>query len=163
MKRTLCVFLAVCLCLVLCACGKEDTTTTAHTYEDLTIRLPADFIDLSDEAYAAGLAFLHGLDPLAVNGLREEKALFASYGLELDLERYAKLVVLSNNLTVQPEKKDGILTFSYEAVTDGVSYTYVVTLRETADAFWTVQAYCPTADYSDVKDEIWDILSSVTV
>ena len=163
MKRILCIFLTVCLCLGLCACGKEETVTTAHTYDDLTIRLPADFIDLTGEDYAAGLAFLQGLDPIAVNGLREEKAFFAGYGLELDLERYAKLVVLSNNLTVQPEKKDGILTFSYEALTDGISYTYVVTLWETADAYWTVQAYCPTANYSDVSDEIWTILSSITV
>ena len=163
MKKLFCIILAACLCLGLCACGKDDTATVPHTYDDLTICLPADFIDLTGEDYAAGLAFLQGLDPIAVNGLREEKALFASYGLDLDLERYAKLVILSNNLTMQPEEKDGILTFSYEATTDGVSYTYVVTLWETANAFWTVQAYCPTADYNKVKDDMWKILSSVTV
>jgi len=163
MKKLISILLVICLCLSLCACGKQEVTTVPHTYDDLTIRLPADFIDLSEEAYASGLEFLQGLDPIAVNGLREEKALFKSYGLELDLDRYAKLVILSNNLTMQPEKKDGIHTFSYEAVTDGVSYTYVVTLWETEKAYWTVQAYCPTADYNKVKGDIWEILSSVTV
>lgn len=163
MKKILCILLPLCLCMGLLACGKEETVSVPHTYEDLTISLPQDFIDLTEEAFASGLTFLQGLDPIAVNGMREEKAIFENYGLELDLERYAKLVTLSNNLTVQPERKDGILTFSYEAISDGVAYTYVVTLWETEDAFWTVQAYCPTADYSNVSDEIWEILSSVTV
>ena len=163
MKRIICVLLVILSCLGLCACGKEKVATAPHTYEDITIQLPEDFIDLSDEAFASDLVFIQGKDPIAVNGLREEKALFESYGLELDLLRYAKLVVLSNNLTMQPEEKDGVLTFSYEAVTDGVSYTYVVTLWETKDAYWTVQAYCPTADYQKVKNDIWEILSSVTV
>ena len=98
-----------------------------------------------------------------MNGLREEKAIFASYGLDLDLAGYAKLVVLANNLTMQPEVKDGIHTFTYEAVSDGISYTYMVTLWETAEAFWTVQAYCPTADYSNSSAQMWEILRSVTV
>ena len=163
MKKVLSLILAVCLCLGLCACGKESAAMIPHTYEDLTISLPEDFMDLSQEDYAAGLAFLQGLDPIAVNGLREEKALFASYGLDLDLQRYAKLVVVANNLSIQPEEKDGILTFSYEAISDGVSYTYVVTLWETDQAFWTVQAYCPTENYPKVQDRMWQILKSVTV
>ena len=163
MKKILCVLLMLCLCLGLCACGQEAAAPVSHTYEDLTIILPADFIDLSEEAYAAGLAFLQGLDPIAINGIREEKAVFESYGLEMDLARYAKLVTMSNNLGVQPVEKEGILTFSYEATTGGVSYTYVVTMWETEKAFWTVQAYCPTADYSKVKNQMWDILTSVQV
>ena len=157
------MLLVICACLGLCACGKEKVPTAAFTYEDLTIHLPENFIDLSEEAFASGLTFLHGLDPIAINGMREEKALFASYGLELDLEQYAKLVVLSNNLTIQPETKDGILMFSYEALSDGVSYTYVVTLWETQKAFWTVQSYCPTADFPDVQKEIWEIFKDIRV
>ena len=163
MKRIVCLLLTLCLCLGLCACGKEEAAAVVHTYEDLSIRLPADFIDLTGEDYAADLTFLQGLDPIAVNGLREEKAVFASHGLELDLARYAKLVVLSNNLSVQPESNEGFYSFTYEATAEGVSYTYVVTLWETAEAFWTVQAYCPTAEYNNVSGEIWEILSSVTV
>ena len=163
MKKLLCVVLAICLCLGLCACGQKEVAQVSHTFKDLTISLPENFIDLSDEAYATGLEFLQGLDPIAVNGLREEKSVFASYGLELDLERYAKLVVMANNLSVQPQEIDGVLTFTYEATTDGVSYTYVVTVWETESAFWTVQAYCPTADYAKVQDQMWEILKSVQV
>ena len=102
---------------------------------------------------------MFGNDPIAINGLREEKATFAAYGLDLDLEDYGTLLMRSNNVSGTPEKTDGIYTFSYEAG----DMTYVVTLYETDTAFWTVQGYCPTADYSKVKNDIWDILSSVTV
>ena len=163
MKKFFCAFLAICLCLGLCACGQKEVATVPHTYEDLTIHLPENFIDLSEEAYASGLAFLQGLDPIAVNGIREEKAIFASYGMEMDLARYAKLVTMANNLGVQPVEKEGITTFSYEATTDGVSYTYVVTMWETDAAFWTVQAYCPTANYGSVQNQMWEILASVKV
>ena len=163
MKKCISVMITLILLLGLCACGQEKVATVAHTYDDLTISLPENFIDLSEEAYASGLSFLQGLDPIAVNGIREEKAIFAEYGLEMDLARYAKLVTMSNNLGVQPVEKDGVLTFSYEATTDGVSYTYVVTVWETDDAFWTVQTYCPTADYSKVQSQLWEILTSVKV
>ena len=65
----------------------------------------------------------------------------------------------SNNVKSTLSEKDGICYFSYASG----AFTYVVTLWETEDAFWTVQAYCPTADYDSVKDDIWEILSSITV
>ena len=67
--------------------------------------------------------------------------------------------MMSNQVNAQLQEKDDVRFFSYKAG----EYTYVVSLWETEEAFWTVQAYCPTADYSKVKNDIWDILSSVTV
>ena len=155
--RKLILLLLVCV-LCLTACGAEETTVP-HAYEDLTIRIPTDYIDLSDEDFAEGLDFVFGLDPIAINGLREEKATLEAYGLEVDLQRYAKLLIAANNQSCQPTQTDGIWNFTYEAN----DMTYVVTLWETEDAFWTVQAYCPTKDYPKVKKDIWNILSSVTV
>jgi len=155
--RKLILLLLVCsLCLAACS-AKE--TTALHAYEDLTIRIPADYIDLSDEEFAEGLDFVFGLDPIAINGLREEKATFAAYGLEVDLERYGKLLIAANNVSSQLTQTDGIWNFSYASG----HMTYVVTLWETEDAYWTVQGYCPTENYSKVKKDIWNILSSVTV
>ena len=159
MKKWIALLLALVLCAgVLPGCGEKEEAVP-HTYEDLTISLPADFIDLSGEDFAQDLTFIQGLDPIAVNGLREEKATFAAYGLELDLQRYGQLVLLSNNVSGKLEQKDGIWTFSYEAG----GYTYLVTLWETEEAFWTVQAYCPVDDYSKVQKDMWEILSSVSV
>ena len=159
MKIHFVLLLALVLCIgLLSGCGAKETTAS-HTHEDLSIAIPLDFIDLSDRSYANGLSFLYGLDPIAVNGLREEKAHMIEHGYDLNLEGYANLILLSNKISSKLTKKDGIWTFSYD--TDG--YTYVVTLWETHDAFWTVQAYCPTQEYSQVSDQMWQILSSVKV
>ena len=156
MKKFFLLLIVLSLCLA--ACG-ADAQPVSHTHEDLTIQVPQDFIDLSDEEFAAGLDFVYGLDPIAVNGIREEKATFQTYGVELDLESYGKFILMANNVSSQLQQKGGILTFTYESG----EYTYVVTLHETEAAFWTVQAYCPTEDFPKVQKDIWTILSSVTV
>jgi len=156
MKKFFLLLIVLSLCLA--ACGTE-TGPVSHTHKDLTIQIPQDFIDLSGEEFAADLDFVYGLDPIAVNGLREEKATFQAYGVELDLESYGKFILMANNVSSQLQQKDGILTFTYESG----EYTYVVTLYETEEAFWTVQAYCPTGDFPKVQKEMWKILSSVTV
>lgn len=148
----------VLLCASLTGCGNRKSTAT-YTYDDLTITLPADFIDLSGEAFAAELAFIYGLDPIAINGLRESKSTFAAYGLDVDLERYGQLLISSNNVQAKLEQKDDILFFTYTSN----GFSYVVTLWESEEAFWMVQAYCPTENYNTVKSDIWEILSSVTV
>ena len=156
MRKALLLLLILSLCLT--GCGAKETTAP-HSYEDLTIRIPTDYIDLSGEAFAQDLTFVFGKDPIALNGHREEKALFAAYGLNLDLQKYADLLMKSNNVSSNLEEKDGICYFSY---TSG-DFTYVVSIWETDSAFWTVQAYCPAQEYNKVQKDIWNILSSVTV
>lgn len=159
MKRIGTLFvLALLLASLLAGCIKESSTAT-YTVEDLTITLPADFIDLSDEEFASELAFVYGLDPIAVNGLRETKTTFAAYGLDIDLERYGQLLISSNNVQAKLEWQDDIPYFTHTSD----EFTYVVTLWETDNAFWVVQAYCPTTEYNRVKADIWKILASVTV
>ena len=66
MKKVLLLLLIVSLCLSGCSV-KE--TTAPHTHEDLTIRIPTDYIDLSGEEYAQDLTFIYGLAPVTVSGL----------------------------------------------------------------------------------------------
>ena len=146
------------LSLFLTGCGTKEASVS-HSIEDLTIRIPAGYIDLTGEDFAADLAFVFGRDPIAVNGLREEKSTFEAYGLNLDLQSYGKFVILANNVSATIEEKDGIYTFSYESN----GFTYVVTVWETETAFWTVQAYCPNENYGKAKNEMWSILRSVKV
>lgn len=156
MRKVLVLLLIFSLCLT--GCGKK-ATDEPYVFDDLSIQVPADYINLSDEDFAEDLSFVFGLDPIAVNGLREEKATFEAYGLKLDLQSYGSFVILANNVSATLEQKDGIYTFSYVSG----DFTYVVTVWETETAFWTVQAYCPNEDYGSVKGEMWEILSSVTV
>ena len=156
MRKLILLLLVGALCLTGCA---PEPAAPSYAFQDLSIQIPEDYINLSEEEFAEGLAFVFGLDPIAINGLREEKATFEAYGLEMDLERYGKFLIAANNLSCQLSQTDGIWNFSYESG----DMTYVVTLWETEDAYWTVQGYCPTADYGKVKKDIWNILSSVTV
>ena len=152
------ILLLLILCLLLVGCSPEPAAPS-YAFDDLSIQIPEDYINLSGEEFAAELDFVFGLDPIAVNGLREEKATFAAYGLDLDLESYGKFVILANNVSAELEQKDGIYTFSYESG----GFSYVTTVWETGEAFWTVQAYCPTENYARAKKDMWKILSSVTV
>ena len=146
------------LSLFLSGCAHE-AANPSYAFDDLSIQFPEAYINLSEEEFAADFDFVFGLDPIAVSGLREEKSAFEAYGLDLDLENYGSFIILANNVSATLEQKDGIYTFSY---TSG-DFTYLVTIWETKDAFWTVQAYCPTEDYSKAKSDMWSILSSVTV
>ena len=152
------IALAVLLCLCLCGCAPEPAAPT-YSFEDLTIQIPEDYNNLSDEEFAQGLSFVFGLDPIAINGMREPKSTFEAYGLTLDLEKYGRFLQMTNDVSAEITKKDGVLYFTYASG----EFTYVVSLWETQEAYWTVQAYCPTADYSTAEADIWDILKSVKV
>lgn len=159
MKKHFVLLLALVLCIGLLSGCSAKETTAPHTHEDLTISLPLEFLDLSGEAYAAEYNFMYGMDPIIVNGLRDEKALFQAHDLDLTLETYGQLVLMTNGVDSKLTQKDGLWLFTYEAG----DYTYVVSLHETKDAFWTVQAYCLTERYFDVSAQMWEILKSVTV
>ena len=156
MKKVILLLMVLSLCLS--GCGAKETSAP-HACQDLTIRIPTDYIDLSGETFAEDLDFVFGKEPVVINGMRDAKETFAAYGLELYLQTYGELLMEDNQVSSQLTQKDGIWNFSY---TSG-DFTYVVTLWETEDAFLTVQAYWPTADYDSIKDVIWEILSSVTV
>ena len=157
MRKHFVLLLALLLCITLLSGCSAKETTAPHSFGDLTLRLPVEFLDLSDASYAAEYDFLFGMDPVIISGLRDEKALLASF--DLDIQRYGQLVIEINGLSCDLTQKDGIWNFTYEAE----GYTYVVTLQETKDAFWTVQAYCPTESYPQVNSQMWEILKSVTV
>ena len=159
MKKHFVLLLALVLCIgLLSGCGAKETSAP-HAFEDLTIRLPLEFLDLSDASYAAGYDFVYGMEQVTVSGLRDEKVLFESHSMDLTLELYGQLVMELNGLNRELTQKDGIWHFTYEAG----GYTYVVSLWETKDAFWTVQAYCPTESYGKACDQMWQILKSITV
>ena len=152
MKKPFALLLALVLCIgLISGCGAKKLS---HSHDGLILRLPEDYLDLSDETYAQEWDFMYGLAPITLSGLQDEKSLF-----DTDLQGYGQLILKSNDLSSTLTEKDGIPTFTYESG----SYTYVVTLWETKDAYWTVQAYCPTADFQEVKDSMWDILADIKV
>ena len=70
MKKLIPLLLVLSLCLA--GCGHESAAPS-YAFQDLSIQIPEDYIDLSQEEVATGLDFLFGKDPIAVNGLEKKR------------------------------------------------------------------------------------------
>ena len=95
MKRRIFACLLVLLCLV---SGCSDPVGRAVEHKDLTLILPADFLDLSGESYAKDADFLYGRNILIFKGLSENKTALQ----KMTLEEYTAYVISGNKLTCTP-------------------------------------------------------------
>ena len=154
----LCLLLA--LCLVLSAClltGCSDPVGVAVEYADITLILPADFMDLSGESFAEGVDFLYGRNSLIFKGLSEKKSALQA----MSLAEYTAYVISGNELTCTPAAfGDGYL-FTYVAPIGETLYTYTTATYEGQDNFWIFQFYCPSADLAANQPEIDIILEGI--
>ena len=156
-RRILPLLLALAV-LALSACGADT-----QTHGEMTISLPEGFVDLSGENYAADFDFLYQNSTVAVAGIRETKAALPVLDGPPTVQYYAEMLMDHNDLPGQPEQKDGIWYFSYEAVSAGTPMTYICAVYECAECFWLVQTYCKTEAFPSQQANMWKYLSSVTV
>ena len=141
MRRFLPLLLALTVFL-LGACG-----TRSQAHGDLTVQLPDEFVDLSDESFASDFDFLYQGRGVAVAGIRESRqAVAAAYG-QLDAQQYAALSMKLHGIPGDPVRTDGIWHFSYSAVSNGQQIAYLCAVYETEESFWLVQSYCPAEHY----------------
>ena len=157
MRRRIAAVLLVLSLLLCCGCSAQE-----QTHQELTLQLPKDFVDLSAEPYAEDFDFLYQNSAVAVAGIRESKASL----LLLDFpsaQYYAQIQMKRNDLPGQPEQKDGIWYFSYEAVSAGTPMTYICAVYECETCFWLVQTYCKSEAFPAQQEAMWEYLSSVTV
>ena len=155
----LCLFLAVSL-LAGCSAPETPPKDEPIVCTDLALVLPGDFshMDSGSPDPFINASFLFGKDTLMLKGvsvLREGDAAL----MEMTLEQYTAQVISENNLSCAPEKVANGYRFTYESQADGK--TYVCLTVNTAARFWTVQCYCPKADYSKYADRITAVLDTV--
>ena len=148
------IFLLVLVCLLT---GCTDPVGKVLQYDDLSLTLPADFMDLSGESYAKDADFLYGWRTLVFMGLAEKKADLK----EMTLDEYTGYVISGNKLTCTPTVTGSGYVFSYEAAVDNTQYTYTTATVEGKDNFWILQFYCPSADLAANQPEIDIILQSI--
>lgn len=153
MRRILCVIAIVCL-LGGCASRADGV----YTCKDLTLSLPGDFEDLSEEPYGQDTDFLLGQDKLIIMGLAEKKTDLP----QLSLKDYTDLVLQGNNLTCKAQETANGYLFSYEAPVDGEVYAYEAVTLESSDHFWVIQCYCPAEHYRMLEPLIAGILANVS-
>ncbi len=158
--KALCLVLVVCLLFCGCSAGKQDQTVTCG---DLTLTLPASYVDLSDQAYAAEFSFVYGFEEEAVLAIDQSRAALDAYYPDLNAEKYAFLLVEVNKYDCQVGKLGDLVTFTYSAETDGVTFTYLCGVFASAENFWCVQFYCPSDVFAEKEDKFMGYLQKIQV
>ena len=150
----------LCLMLILSLLMGCRTPTKAVSCMELSVEVPMTYLDLSSQDYAEDLDMMYGDGHVVVAAVRNDRAELESYIEDLTLEGYGELVIEMNELDTGLIQKDGLWTFSYEADSNGDMFTYVAAVYESDTSFWTVQAYCLTAEYEKYQDTMWEVVSS---
>ena len=146
-----------CLLVVLLLAGCSDPVGKAVVHKDLTLILPADFLDLSGEDYAQSADFLYGRHSLVFKGLAEGKS-----GLKAaTLREYTDQVISANKKKTTPQASGAGYVFTYEAQVDGAVYSYTVATYEGQENFWILQFYCPKDTLAENQPEIDIILEGI--
>lgn len=163
MKRLASVLLALALLAgSLCGCTEVLPEQTI-VCEELTITLPGDFVDLSDQTYARDTEMVYGSGGIAVSVVKEPAAELAVYFPEIDAAQYAQLVIKAYDLAGEAQIIDGIPSFTYTAEADDMDITYLVGVFASDTHFWMVQAYCPAEEFEGLQPQMWSYIASVTI
>lgn len=158
MHRRIAAILLILSLLLCCGCSAQE-----QVHQELMLHLPKDFVDLSGESYAADFDFLYQNSAVAVAGIRDSRDAIPILDSSMTAQGYAALQMYLNDLPGQPEQKDGIWYFSYEAVSAGTPITYICAVYECDACFWLVQAYCKSEAFPAQQANMWAYLTSVTV
>ena len=146
-----------CLLVVVLLAGCSDPVGYAVTHKDLTLILPADFLDLSGEDYAQSADFLYGRHALVFKGLAEKKSTLKAK----TLQEYTDQVISANKKTATPKASGAGYVFTYDATVDNAVYSYTVATYEAQENFWILQFYCPKDTLAENQPEIDIILEGI--
>lgn len=158
--KVLCAVLALCLLFCGCEAMKKEQAVTCG---ELSLLLPASYVDLSDQDYAAGFSFVYGFENEAVLAIKESRAALEAYYPHINGEKYAQLFVETNNLVSQVGKAGNLVTFTYTATADNTDLTYLCGVFMSSENFWCVQFYCPTENFADNRQKFMDCLQRIQV
>ena len=161
MKRLFSGCLAL-IIVLLCGCSALMPEQTVICGE-LTFVLPGDFMDLSDRDYGQDLVMVFGREDVIVSASKESAPELKAKIPDLDAWEYARLVVQTNELSVQPEERDGIPTFTYTMGTGEETFTYLAAVFASEKNFWLVQAFCPADRFDANENRMWEYLRNVKV
>ena len=151
MKRR--IFACLLVVLLLVGCG-ADPVGYGVQHKDLTLILPADFIELEN---TDGADFLYGRHSLVFKGLSESKK-----SLKVNsLQEYTDSVIAANKKEATPKASGAGFVFTYEANVADTVYTYTVATYEAQENFWILQFYCPKDTLAENQPEIDIILEGI--
>ena len=151
MKRRIFACLLLVFLLVGCA---SDPVGYAKQHKDLTLILPADFLELEN---TDGADFLYGRHSLVFKGLSESKKSLQA----MTLQEYTNYVISGNQKDATPKASGAGFIFTYEATVGDAVYSYTVATYEAQENFWILQFYCPKDTLAENQPEIDIILEGI--
>ena len=141
----------------------DQVKSKTFTNAGVTMTLTSKFLDFTSTATnTEEYDFLYASEDHAVFGMKEMKADLADFGA-LTAQTYGDLIASLYALDVQTQEKDGKYTYNYEVEDEDGKLTFVCLFLETEDAFWFIQASCPSDKYAADQADIWSWLSSATI
>ncbi len=156
LSRLLILSIIACLLLTACSGGK----TTIFTCEGLTVEVPKNYRQITGEE-AQAYTFALANSKTSMMGLREEKALFEAYGLNLTLDEYAMLVQTANEKEMNISTYNDQIMMNFTSMVDGETYEYLASVYESEDAFWLIQCGCLSSNYEKYRGDFFSQLLSV--
>ena len=154
--RLFCLLMAI---FLLAGCGKE---TTEHTValDELSFTLPSSFIDVSQEHADTQQAFMFAQGNIYINGFKESKEELHNYFEFISLDAYVQMFCENNFTDLPAQRNNDIWNIVYTADVEGEEYTFLCLFYETESHFWRVQACCPTANFAENHQELWNYIAS---
>ncbi len=150
------------LSLLFCGCAVERKEKTVAVHE-LVLTLPANYVDLSDQDYAAGFSFVYGFEDEAVLGIYESRDSLETYYPDITAEKYAQLFIEVNGYDSQISRQNNLCTFTHSATVDSTDLTYLCGIFMSGTSFWCVQFYCPTESFPENESRFMGYLQAIAV
>ena len=158
--KVLCAILALSLLLSGCAGLEKEQTVSCG---ELILSLPASYMDLSDQEYAAGFSCVYGFETEAVLAFSESRKSLEEYYPDINAEKYAMRLVEVNEYDCQVGKLGELVTFTYTTAAEETDLTYLCGVFMAKENFWCVQFYCPSEDFEDNQDKFMGYLQKIQV
>lgn len=155
--------LLLCMLLSFAACGTDIRTAEAKTFtcEGMSVTLTKGFRKKSVSGFTVG----YNSGQAGVLALREAFTSITD-GASMSLEDYAQLVLNNNRQRVSIDdgikQSDGLTYMEYIATSDNREYSYFVTMFKGSDAFWLVQFFCKSTEYTEYRPYFINWAKTVT-
>ncbi len=137
------------------------STPATFTADSLSIVLSEEY-----EAAPADVVAAMGCD--AAFGTEEVQVLVQKItpemlsNVSMTAEEYAALTIELNSLGTEIVKRDGLITFTYNIISEGLVYTIFASTYKSIDAIWVVQFMATFEVFPAHEADIWGYAKSVT-
>lgn len=160
MKRIALLLAAVLLTLSFASCGLAGEKT--FEADGMSITVKGMFTEQNELNEDQNLVLIS--PDAGVLAVKETFTDIAAANLdpEMSAKEYAAVVMKGNGQTGEPTEADGLTYFTYTNTSDDTEFTYMAFAYRASDAFWLVQAYCPTEDFEKQQPDFITWAKSVT-